>query len=373
MKNSKIIELENLERRILDGLAAEWEVAEWSLPRHCRDMVKPPLFVLGDMEKLWGQWRRDVREITLSRKLVMNHPWHAVREVLHHEMAHQFADELLGNYGETPHGPAFHQACRLLKANPKASGDYPLLDERISDDFVADNDKIMLKVQKLLALAESSNLHESQAAMAAAHRLIEKYNIDLIQGNSLRNFASVFLGPCALRHPREQKYLCNLLKDFYFVRNVWISSWILEQGRMGRVMEMSGTPKNIQIATYVYDYVNQYIKTQWSQYRQRYASVSGRSRSDFAVGVIEGFRSTLEKQKAERDNPACGQSLIKLEDSQLTEYFNNRYPKIRMQKRTYAAGDRQIRSHGRDVGKQLVISKGVSATGSSGGFISGGK
>ncbi len=58
----------------------------------------------------------------LSRNVVLNHSWDAVREILLHEMAHQFAEQVLGASNEPPHGPKFKRACYLLRANPSASG-----------------------------------------------------------------------------------------------------------------------------------------------------------------------------------------------------------------------------------------------------------
>ena len=164
------------------------------------------MFALREMKARWGNWSGEKREICLSRKLVLNHPWDAVREVLLHEIAHQFAEEVLGAPHEPPHGPSFKKACYLLRANPKASGNYQPMDERVSRDQARSEDKVMLRVKKLLALAESQNHHEAEAAMAKAHEFIEKYNLDLLDRDENRDFASVFVGKPALRHPREERF-----------------------------------------------------------------------------------------------------------------------------------------------------------------------
>ena len=99
---------EDLERRILHGIACEWEEALWILDSPYKDLMRKPLFSLRDMQDKWGYWSGEKREISLARNLVLNHPWDAVREVLLHEMAHQFAEEVLGANNESPHGPKFH-------------------------------------------------------------------------------------------------------------------------------------------------------------------------------------------------------------------------------------------------------------------------
>ena len=216
-KNKKIIIQEKLEHRILHGLACEWETAIWILnPSHQKYMQKP-LFALKDMKNRLGYWSGDKNEIALSRDFVMNHSWDSVREVFLHEIAHQFTEQVLGVYNEPPHGPMFHRACRMLRANPKATGDYRPLDEQISHESKYDKDKIMLRVKKLMALAESSNRYEAESAMAKAYELISKHNVDLLAHDEKRNFISVFIGKPALRYTREAYHLARFHCHWNFI------------------------------------------------------------------------------------------------------------------------------------------------------------
>ena len=220
----EILNPEAWERSLLHGLACEWAKALWVLSSAHRRRMRPPLFILRDRQDRWGSWSREKREISLSRDLVLNHSWDAVCEVLLHEMAHQFTDEVFTVVHEPPHGPQFHQACFLLRANPKASGSYRTLDERMSQESSSSQNKMMDRVKKLMALAASSNHHEADSAMAKAYDLIAKYNLDLLSQDADRNFASVFVGQPALRHPPEDYSLPHLLQDFYFVQGIWVST-----------------------------------------------------------------------------------------------------------------------------------------------------
>ena len=143
------------------------------------------------MRRRLGEWDPVKREIALGRPFVMDHPWHAVRDVLHHEMAHQLAHEMLGGLRETPHGPAFQKACRLLRIEPDATGRYETI-ENASDGGASD--AVLIKIKKLFALAESPNPHEAEAAMLKAHQLIARYNIDLLALNQNRRFVSMLGG-----------------------------------------------------------------------------------------------------------------------------------------------------------------------------------
>ena len=120
-----------LERRVLHGLSLEWEAALWGLPPTLRRRMAKPFFTLRDLASRLGYWHRGRAEIGLSRRLVLDYGWDSVREVLLHEMAHQMADQVLGAGTETPHGPKFQEACRLLRANPEASGHFRPLAERL--------------------------------------------------------------------------------------------------------------------------------------------------------------------------------------------------------------------------------------------------
>jgi len=346
----------NLERCLLQGLACEWEKALWVLPRTQREKMRPPLFRLWDFQDRWGSWSREKREIALSLNLVLNYSWDSVREVLLHEIAHQFADEVLEAIFDPPHGLQFQKACSLLRANPRASGSYPLLDERIRDGGALPADKNLLRVQKLMALAASPNLHEAEAAMAKAHALMRKYNFRVLEGGE-SSFETVSLGRPALRHPAEEYALANLLQEFYFVQGIWVSAFVLEKKKMGRVLEVSGTLPNLRVAGYVYHFVSRFIQSKWKEYKAE-RNLTRRRQTDFALGVIEGFRSKLKSVHGAR--PASD-ALLRLENPQLQKFIADKYPRTAKISGGRIRQDRQVLEDGRKAGKMLVIAKGVEA------------
>ena len=250
---TKTIQLqETLERNILHGLSLEWEHALWVIDESERKKLRKPLFSLKDMGRKLGTWSSERNEISLNRDHVLNSPWDDTREILLHEMAHQFADQVLLAKDELPHGPLFRKACLRLRANASATGHVRTLDERLGDKPRDQHDRHLTRIKKLMSLAESKNRHEAEAAMAKAHDLMKKYNLQVLEQRRPREFVSVFVGRPALRHFRESYYIANLLQDFYFVQGLWVSAYVLEKGKMGRVLEISGTRRNIKIATYVY-------------------------------------------------------------------------------------------------------------------------
>jgi hypothetical protein len=350
---------ESLERRILHGLACEWENALWILPADLRRRMHRPHFRLADMKRLLGSWCRSRREISLSRELVLESPWDSVVEVLLHETAHQLAEEILGSAGQSAHGPAFREACRLLRANPKASGRYPSLHDRITGGQATPQCRILDRVKKLMALAESANRFEAEAAMAKAHDLVARYNLDLIARNERRDYVSLFVGRPALRHFRDAYHLANILQEFYYVAGLWVPAYVLERSKMGRVFEITGTARNVETAGYVHDFVKRYISAAWRVHNPK-GRRNRHGRTDFAMGVIEGFRDKLVDQRRRRQAGPVGHGdLVRVEDPALCAYIAYRYPHTTRISRKAARHDAVLYGAGKRMGRELVISRGI--------------
>ncbi|MBW2602366.1 MAG: DUF2786 domain-containing protein [Deltaproteobacteria bacterium] len=346
-----------LQRCILHGLACEWEWALWVLDETNQDAMRRPMFSLRDMTSKLGHWCGERREICLSRQLVFNHPWYAVVEVLRHEMAHQLTHEVLGAYGESPHGHTFRHACDLLRANPNASGEHEPLEERVFGKSFNPENKLMGRVRKLMALAKSRNQNEAEAAMAKAHQLIAKYNLKLATHDNNHEFVSIFVGGPALRHFREEYSLARLLTDFYFVYGVWVPAFVMGKRKMGRVLEISGTVLSVRIAHYVYDFVKQFINSKWEEYNKN-KGLNRHRKTDFAVGVIDGFCHKVESRK-EKKRGGDNHALVKIDDAMLKEYIGYKYPRLTSTGMRALRRDRKVLNDGISAGKRLVIPEGI--------------
>jgi hypothetical protein len=320
---------------------------------------------LGNGNGRLGIWDPSRREIRLSRRLVLEHPWDAVCDVLRHEMAHQLVDTLWPRAGEPPHGPRFHEACRLLRASPEASGSYPTLDQRVYENAASQDDRILRRIRKLMALSDSPNVHEAEAAMVKAHALIAKYNLDLSRQEAGQTYFSVYLGRPALRHFREVYALGGLLQDHYFVKGVWVPAYVVARAKMGRVLEISGTRANVQIAAYVHDFVNTYIDGAWERFRAG-KRLTRHRRTDFAMGLIAGFGAKLDAAVGDNEARATEiRALVRREDVGLQTYLAHRYPRLSSVRRGGRV-DPEVRAAGEAEGRKMVISKGISETSGAG-------
>jgi hypothetical protein len=345
------------ERQILYGLGMEWALAVSELSSDIRKFLKRPLFRLSDVPGRLGQWDADKREICLDRRLALEHPWDEIRDVLLHEMAHQLAQTVLGADGQPPHGPAFKQACLMLRADPSASADVKPLHKRLESRYAQDEHPIRERIQKLLSLAQSGNVHEAEAAMHKAHELMARHHIETMETDPDRSFVSIFLGQPALRHFKEFYFLANLIQDFYFVEGIWVPAFVVSKSKMGRVLEISGTYANVSQAGYVYDFIRSHIDNRW-EIMTAGNRLTRYQKSDFAVGVIEGLREKLEARQLPDSRPEK-RALIHLSDPRLSDYLRQRFPRTSRIQRGGGRQDQDLYRRGIDIGTKMVLHRGI--------------
>ena len=82
-------------------LFQEWE---WFNTHFLREALKPPVFEVSEHAGRLGHWDSHTRTLSISGRHILEDPWLAVVETLRHEMAHQYAHEVLGASGEAAHG-----------------------------------------------------------------------------------------------------------------------------------------------------------------------------------------------------------------------------------------------------------------------------
>jgi len=327
-----------LETLLLRELLAAWEQINAS---HFSGGMRPPVLELSDAAGALGSWQRGRRTLSLSRSLLREESWSAVCEVLKHEMAHQYVDEVLQVRDESAHGPAFRRTCRRRGIDPAASG---------LPDHGGSSPRIVRKVQRLLALADSPNPHEAQSAMRAARRLMLRYNIDLAA--SPRSYVFRQLGAPMKRRPVHHKVLASILVSHFFVQAIWIHAVDLETAQSGRALEVSGTPANVEIAAWVHGYL---IETAARLWRQRPAGRRG-SRGRFLAGVMMGFLEKLNEQA--RASEETG--LVWSGDADLASYVATRHPHRRAGRGASVKSDQALQD-GRQAGRKISLRRPVKA------------
>lgn len=341
-----------LERKLLERLVSEWDAINYT---YFNRALRRPILRLSDTRTRLGQWHGQLRSLELSRPLVLERAWAEVIEVLKHEVAHQYVDECLA-VDETAHGPTFRRLCERLGIDGRAAG-APLapLETEAEDDPAG---RMVARIHKLLALAQSSNRHEAEAAATTARRLMLKFNIEVDRANatagSSHNYAYRHLGKPSGRVLDHDRRLALILTKYFFVEGIWIPVYRPLEGKRGSVFEVCGLEPNLLMAEHVHAFLTTTAERLWLEYRKGSKRRSNRDRQAFLSGVMRGFEEKLAAQSVQFQE----QGLVWVPAATLDEYFRRRYPKVQMIRRGGARRNEAF-ADGSRAGREIVLSQPV--------------
>jgi hypothetical protein len=341
-----------LEAALLRELAKTWQEIAYS---HFPGGLRAPVLALSDGSQRLGCWQRLHRTISLARGLVFQQPWGVVREVLKHEIAHQYVDEVRRIHDETAHGPAFARICREHGIDASSAG-LPVGPTTEAGGSPGGRHPVLRRIVRLLALAESPNIHEAEAAMNEARRLMLAHNIDAAVTASADGYRFRQVGPVKARSEMSERILAGILSRHFFVSVIWVPSYLPLQGRGGYVLELCGTSANLEVADYVHGFLTDTARRLWRGHQDALGIRSDRERRRFCAGVMAGFDEKLSAG----ERPSQSQGLIRHADAQREAYLRQRYPR-----RSTRGGATILQTaayeHGKIAGRKVELHRPVRA------------
>jgi hypothetical protein len=349
-----------LETALLRELAVEYRHLNQS---YFKGALRQPSLTLVTNGSRLGQWSRATRTLELSRAFVLAHGWGIVVEVLKHEMAHQYVHEVIGETAESAHGPAFRDVCRRLGIDASASG-IPRVAAGDGDGEADTERKMIDRVARLLALAESPNVHEAEAAASAAQRLMLKYNLEVGHKAKAQGYAFAHVGKPTGRVTEAERILAMVLSKHFFVEVIWVPVYRALEGKRGSVLELCGTHANLAVAEYVHAYLMRTAEQLWEDHKKAMRVAKNRDRRTYLAGVMTGFADKLSRQASAHKS----EGLVWVRDADLGHFFRRRHPHIRNVRH---AGTRKndAYAHGREAGRRIVLRRAVEAAATSRGRL----
>jgi hypothetical protein len=319
---------------------------------YVRRRLSIPVIRIGSAADRLGEWNTAARTITIAERHVLSHPWESVRDTLRHEMAHQYVSEILGLPDAPPHGEPFREACRVLRVEPQATAGGQALGSL--EASAAERDRILARVKDLLALATSPNEHEAASAMRMAHKYLLQYNLDLSAAAAPRHYERKHLGKLASRIQEHEYALAAILQRHFFVLVLWTSSYDALTARSGRILEILGTPENLEMAEYVYHYLRNVGEHLWRVQRAA-PGWRGGTKLQYLAGLMRGFQEKLDAQARELKEE---RGLVWLGDAALKDRWKHLNPRV------CAAGGYGVErgsgfEAGRADGRNLTIHRGI--------------
>lgn len=335
-----------------------------------RKRLRRPVIRVVEMASRWAHWDPELRTLSLSLTLIKEQPWEVVVEVMKHEMAHQIVSEEFG--ADEGHGPLFLRACQQLglaewatRASVELGELPPNWRERRQGSA---EERLLLRVEKLLQLANSSNEFEAIAAMKKVQELYLKYHIE-------RHHTSqhVYL-PLRLKRKRVERHvsaIATLLQDFFRVEVIHTVEYDAEEMSDFKVIELLGRKEDVLLAEYAFHFLINQLRLLWKSHGQ---ARERRKQNSFYLGVLAGFREKLESNQKELCAHDKSMALMVSErDLDLEDYLEFRYPRLVRITHGRIQRDGGAFERGREHGRNLVFRKGLdSASERSGRLLRGG-
>lgn len=239
-----------------------------------------------------------------------------LHDIIRHELAHYIT---FINYGNTvePHGDEFKAFCLRMGWSEEVKKATLCFDDSINV-FQAEENNVLRKVQKLLALATSSNKHEAEQAMIKSQQLLLKHNIDF------RNIEDEEDEKIFLKRVIKQKKENAKMRSIANILETFFVSTIYNRQEGCIYLEVIGSATNVEIADYVANALQQQLDILWTQTKKQQPGLKGAiAKNSFFLGVAQGYCNKINFLKKQYDsNTSTALILIekKLQDAKEMVY-----------------------------------------------------
>lgn len=222
---------------------------------------------------------------------------------------------------------------------------------------------ILEKIEKLLALGGSDNVHEAELALKRAQELSIKYNIDLsrVSGASEKPEYVRDSVDSGQRLKITQKWVTPILMKYFDVRLVYSGG-----RRGGKSIWFVGRKEKVDRARELNDYLNNTFLNLWNRYQMR-TGTKVDSRNSYMEGLFKGFSEVLEenrKKVLEESLDADGRnrySIVMADESQAIKRAQDGFwDNLRTVKVSYSMnGDGNAYNTGMRDGRNIRLNSGL--------------
>jgi hypothetical protein len=300
--------------------------------------LHPPLLRISNSHSQLGSWSAGERTLSLSQHLISAHPWRLTLQVLKHEIAHQICDELLGR-PDAGHGPLFRDTCTRLGLDAsfhRASADLAegLPDSTQGSATTERGRQIIDRVRKLMALGNSDNEHEAALAVQRASELLARHQLDFDGLAAEEELVHRTINTGSQTLPAYRKAICALLEHFFSVRVICASEYDPHTNCSYKTIELLGPEEAVAIAEHCTYFLENRLETLWMANRSAFAGNRRTARTSYFLGLLAGFRQTLEQgskphTKPAQAPPAVADLPMVQAQERLDAFVAFRYPRLR--------------------------------------------
>jgi hypothetical protein len=218
-----------------------------------------------------------------------------------------------------------------------------------------EREKVISKIEKLLALAGSANEHEAKLAATKAAELLTMYNLTMEQVSGERKeyqHRSIFNN---IRRSQENKYITDILIGFFFVELIKSRRYDRFECRFYTKVIMIGTKTNVQIASFVYAYLEKKYIELWQTYRKTHKAKANQKQS-YYMGLTLGLMAQLKEKRRECENKV---GLMVIKDDALRKHIKRDMGVEKETTPNVNIEDGEAVAHGIEHGYKIQIQKGL--------------
>lgn len=268
---------------------------------HRQEFSYPIKVVIYNNKSILGYFEPDFYELGFHENLM-----HASKKQLHDVIRHELAHYMTFiNYGKAiqPHGEEFRAFCQLMGWGEEVYRATICLEEGQNVSGIEEN-SILRKVQKLMALSNSSNKNEAEQAMIKSQQLLLKHNIDskYIDGD---DDEKIFLKRI-MKQKKENAKMRSIAK----ILETFFVSIVYKRAGEYIYLEVLGNAVNIEIAEYVANVLHLELENLWNQ-AQKYANLKGAiAKNSFFIGIATGYCNKIQALKREYNSDITNALMI---------------------------------------------------------------
>lgn len=320
----------------------------------------PKLYVGQHEKNNLGAYHHDTKTITLSPRLVTMKQ-EVIDEILLHELAHYFQFLKYNRRSKylQSHGKEFKEMCAYIGIEDSAKMNLKNTNEEAKASLKEEG--LLAKVEKLLALGESSNEAESQSAIAKANDLIQKYNLQYI-GRDIDTVyqKTVYTGKTRGAIPSA---IANLCSELFDVHPVW--------GRFGDPvsLEFNGTEEKVEVASYVFEFVQLEVERFYKRARKEHGLSGRTAKINYIEGLLKAYiesakvTNQVPEEEMTEDDVLMENALVATKQKEYnlmsSMVYNGRLKKTYSSRRS----DPNARKAGQSDSSKFSINKGVNSKG----------
>jgi hypothetical protein len=240
-------------------------------------------------------------------------------------------------------------------------------------------EKIIERIQKLLALAQSSNVHESATAAGQAAKLMAEHELDMadLQQHAAQKEApeaielNVAMASASKQVDRWRGLLADGIASGFGCHIWWHRYWAEINGTRAVVAQLRilGRKSNVQTCVYLYSYLEKEVARlaheAWAaQVPRPLASAAVRWRNSFQMGAASEIAKRIKEMRAEVNRAAsCDASrstalvVVQQRQEEVTKAYADFSRKARLRSMGAASHKTDVDAYlrGRDAGAEVSL------------------